>query len=141
MKKIIVLFIVAFAVTLLYGQNNKPVFDPSKLSKEELQNIKIFNGKKGQPRWEEFQKIKHIFPSCESTVDSARKNLTYKEETVTKIMTKTQLEKLIGKPDFPNGSYELGKKRYDCEVSFSLNKKNEILDVVYANCAKQLKKK
>jgi hypothetical protein len=141
MKKIILVIAVTFAAACLFGQKSVKVFDPGKLTTEELQDIKLFNDKKGQPRWEEFQKIKHIFPTFEATVDSSRKKLSYKEETVSLIMTKDQLEKLIGKPDFENGSYELGKKRFDCEVSFPCNKKNEILDFVYANCSGQLKKK
>jgi hypothetical protein len=123
----------------MIGQKNVHVFDPKKLTTQELQNIKLFNEKKGQPRWEEFQKIRHIFPSCEAVIDSSKTKLSYKEETVTLKMTKDQLEKLIGKPDFENGSYELGKKRYDCEVSFPCNSNNEILDVFYANCSGYLK--
>lgn len=136
-----VLIVLLFSANLLFSQSKKPIFDPSNLTKEELQNIKIFNEKKGDPRWDEFQKIKSIFPSCESIIDSTKTMLTYQEETVTIIMTRDQLEELIGKPDFPNGSYELGEKQYDCEVSFPINRKNEILDVVYANCSRQLKGK
>lgn len=141
MKKLFVFFIVASSVTLLFSQNHKPVFDPSTLSKEDLQSIKNFNEKKGQPRWVEFQKIKHIFPSCENTTDSSETKINYKEETVTMIMTRDQLEQIIGKPDFENDSYALGEKRYDCEVYFPHNKKNEILDVIYANCNKQLRQR
>ena len=137
MKKLFAFGVFAFSITLIFGQDAKPMFDASKLSKEELQNCEAFKAKKGQPRWDEFQKIKHIFPSCEYTIDSTKTILTNKEETVTVIMTKNQLLSLIGEPDFPNGGYELGETQCDCEVYFSLNKGDEILGFTYANCRTQ----
>lgn len=136
MKKLIVFIVITCSLTLMYGQDTKPVFDPSKLSEEELQNCEAFKSKKGQPRWDEFQKILHLFPSCEYTIDSTQTVLKFKEETVSLIMTKVQLIRLIGEPDFPNLAYELGEKLYDCEVSFSISENSEILGFTYANCKK-----
>jgi hypothetical protein len=137
MKKLMLLFVMMFSVSFLFSQNGKPVFDPSTLSKEDLQNIKIFNDKKGQPRMAEFEKIGHIFPSCKT--ESKRVNsiatMYFNEETLTFIMTTDQLEQLIGKPDdASNCSYELGGKGDPCMVSFSPNDKKVIRAIVYVNC-------
>ena len=137
MKKLFASVVLAFSITLIFGQDAKPVFDPSKLSKEESQNCEAFKTKKGQSRWDEFQKIKHIFPSCDYTIDSTKTILTNKEETVTVIMKKDQLISLIGESDFSDGGYELGEKQCDCEVYFSLNKGDEVLGFTYANCRTQ----
>jgi hypothetical protein len=134
MKSILTLIATLFTALLISAQTPKLVFDPASLTPEELKDIKAFNEKKGQPRWDEFQKIIHIFPTCQSVMDSSGTTITYDEETVSMIMTREQLEQLIGKPDFENGSYEIGKKQYDCEVSFSSNANDEILSVIFANC-------
>lgn len=114
-----------------------PVFDPLKLSKEDLQNIKIFNDLKGQPRLAEFKKISNIFPSCKTEtkrIDSIA-TIFFKEETLTLIMNTDQLEQLIGKPDNDyNCSYELGRKGDPCLVSFCPNENKLSRQVVYINC-------
>jgi hypothetical protein len=56
------------------------------------------------------------------------------------IMTLDQLVQLIGEPDFPDLCYELGQKQFDCEVCFSKNDNNHILDFIYANCAGHFRK-
>lgn len=126
------MFIVS--TVLIFAQAPR-VFDPAKLTEDECRNIQLFKEKKGQVRFDEFMKIKHIFPTCESISDSSGSH-SLKEETLTKIMTKDQLEALIGKPDFENGSYEIGERKCDCEVFFSINSNNQVLNFIFANCRK-----
>jgi hypothetical protein len=136
MKKLFVFLVVMFSVTMLCGQNSAPVFDPSKLSESEVKSLEEFRKKKDQPRFEEFQKIKHLFPSSEYTLDSAGTSKTYLKETVTIIMTRPQLEELIGQPDFQNGGYVLGDNRCDCSVNFTTNSKDEIIGFSFSSCKK-----
>jgi hypothetical protein len=132
------LLVCLFSVSLVFGQNQKPVFDPSKLSKEDLENCQKFKEKKGKVRWDEFQKIKHIFPTCKYTItispDRSKKFYNYEKGTVTMIMTKEQLFKLIGEPDADVSGYYLGIKQGECEVYFQLLKNNQVIEFHYLNC-------
>jgi len=134
MKKLSLILSILLAASLLLGQTEKPVFDPANLTVEEIQNCENFRNKKGQVRWNEFQKIINLFPESESSIDSSRKILSMDEETTNFVMTKKDLVKLIGEPDFDDGAYELGKKRFDCEVYFFFNENDEVLGLAYSNC-------
>lgn len=134
MRNFLAILVLLCSVTLLYGQSAKPAFDPSKLSETDKKNLEEFRNKKGQPRFEEFQKIKHLFPASDYTLDSVGTSRTYLKETVTIIMTRSQLEELLGEPDFPDQTYVLGDNRCDCSVNFSANSRNEILGFIFSSC-------
>lgn len=134
MKKLSLLFLLLLTAALVISQTEKPVFNPADLTAEEIQNCDNFRNKKGQVRWDEFQKNKHLFPESKIDADSTSKVFTWDENTTTFIMTRKQLIDLIGAPDFEDGAYELGLERFDCEVYFMIDEDDNVLGHAYANC-------
>ena len=129
------LFLTAILFIIVISCQTKR-FDIDKLTKEEISFCKKFKEKEGQYRFDEFNRIKHIFPESELSYDNSQPVIVvgHKEETVNMIMTRDQLEQLIGKPDFMSEYYDLGKNKEGngTRISFYFNKQNEILGIAYS---------
>jgi hypothetical protein len=80
-----------------------PKFNYTKLSKEEKEVFRRFKIKKGQNRFNEWEKITEIiFPQQEiksKKIEGNRQIITLKKRKIPFLVSKEQLIKLIGNPD------------------------------------------
>jgi len=134
-KMFMYIFILLTSGSILFSQNSLPKFDPSNLTKEEKENCRNFRKKEGQPRWDEFQKIRHLLPNCPWGHDSSG-HYRIQKGTLQFLIMKKQLFKLFGKPDLLGFAYKLGKKQFFCDVYIEFENTDTVFGFTYVNCAK-----
>ena len=136
MKTLILFLFLSFLINDDIAQDESPKFDFEHLKKMEIDDCEEFKSNEGQIRWDEFQKIKHIFPKSEMVIDSSGKILTFTGGTVNMLMTKNQLTQLIGAPNIKPGIYLLGNDENDYRVNFTFGDYYEVLGNIFTNCKK-----